>query len=56
MQFINDLIHLTPGEFTLKYWWIYAALFALLIALEVHHSVWRKKHPQKSFNPWEASK
>jgi hypothetical protein len=33
MKFINDLIHLTKGEFFIKYWYLYLTLMIVCIIL-----------------------
>jgi hypothetical protein len=30
MQFINDMIHLTGGEFFIKYWYLYVVIFIIV--------------------------
>jgi hypothetical protein len=38
MGFINDLIHLTKGEFLIKYWWLYTILFGTVVLLYIFNT------------------
>ena len=53
MGFINDMIHLTKGEFLIKYWYVYLVLFLLFSILSYFHYKAKKKQINKKYNALE---
>lgn len=38
MNFLNDIINLTPGQLLIKYWYVWLALLVVIFAIELFRS------------------
>ena len=47
MQFIQDMIHLTQGEFFIKYWWIWLILVTVAVYARIYDRAKENRNKRK---------
>lgn len=47
MLFINDMIHLTQGEFFINYWWIWLIFITIAVGARFYDCVKANRYKRK---------